>query len=404
MIKIVNDDEPPIWVTEGPPLEEDERDTAPASTPKPKSNVVQMPGTRPVINPADWQGKPIPVREWVVADWLPCRVVSMVSGEGGAGKSTMLLQLAVACATDDLWFGLKVKPCKVLIVACEDEPDELMRRLNAILINNNLQFENIPDIRIIPGVGYDNIMVDFSDTSGRGKRTEFCEMVHRNAVDFGAELVLLDSLHDFFDGNENSRPQARQFVNHLRDIAIDTNGSVVVLAHPSVSGIASGDGRSGSTGWGNTVRSRIYVTQPEEADANYLLLKNNKSNYGPAGGEIKVEYRGGCFHALNTTANTDPVYAQVLADDAFLQCLRTCKKQGRTVSDSKHGSYAPKVFQTMKSTNKGYSVSDFERAMARLFDNGKIQKAEPLGANRHKVKAIIEVVSGSVSNENQDEL
>ena len=41
---------------------------------------------------------------------------------------------------------------------------------------------------------------------------------------------------------------------------MDLNAAVIILAHPSVDGIKTGRGYSGSTHWNNAVRSRLYFT------------------------------------------------------------------------------------------------------------------------------------------------
>lgn len=361
--------------------------------PKPETN------SRPIINPVDWYGVPVPARQWIVEDLLPANVVTMLSGDGGLGKSTLALQLAIACAMEDSWLGFKTTPCKVLIVACEDEPEELHRRIYSIIQASPFDFSNLVDLRIIPGAGHDNILVDFDDHANHGKRTEFCDFVAAEAKKFGARLTILDSLHDFFGGNENARPQARQFINHLRKIAMDTTGAVLLLAHPSVSGLTNKDGRSGSTAWGNTVRSRLYLTKPDDPDASHLLLKTVKANYAKSGGETRIEYRSGQFYPLDIQANPDPVYQQVQVDDIFLTCLKSCTANGRRVTNSKHGHYAPKEFAAMKSINRGYTILDFERAMVRLFEDKKIVLGEVKTGHRKSAEGIIATPNSAVHNE-----
>lgn len=346
---------------------------------------------RPYFCPAAWFGLKVPEREWIVQDVIPSRVVTMLSGDGGLGKSLLSLQLAMACATEEPWIGLKAKQCKVLIVACEDEPDELHRRMHSVIQNSPLTFEHLLDIRIIPGAGYDNVLVDFSDPTAHGRRTEFCDFIQWHAEDFGAQLVILDSLHDFFDGNENLRPQARQFINHLRAIAMEIDGAVLLLAHPSLSGLSSGSGTSGNTAWNNTVRSRLYLTKPKEDNATHLVLKTMKANYGPSGGEIRIEWRAGAFYNLDTSNhNHEPVYVQVQVDDVFLTCLRAIAAQGRHVTDSKMGRYAPKVFAAMKDLSRSYGIKEFEAAMQRLFADGRIKMDGIKMPNRTTREGLVE--------------
>ncbi len=80
-------------------------------------------------------------------------------------------------------------------------------------------------------------------------------------------VVVLDSLADMFAGNENDRAQVRQFVGMLRGLAIRNACSVVILAHPSLTGLGSGTGLSGSTAWNNSVRSRLYFSRERNSAA-----------------------------------------------------------------------------------------------------------------------------------------
>ena len=96
-------------------------------------------------------------------------------------------------------------------------------------------------------------------------------------------------------GNENRRPHARQFINALRDIAIATDGAVIVTAHPSLSGRASGTGEAGSTAWHNAVRSRLYLKSEDGEDDDIRVLKTMKANYGRRGKEMRLKWIDGVF-------------------------------------------------------------------------------------------------------------
>lgn len=376
-------------------------------TPGPSPDVAKAPAApqaiRPVIEPINWDGQPLIARRWVVDDLIPFHVVTMLSGDGGLGKSTLALQLAIACATGEKWIGCTAKRLRVLVVACEDDPDELHRRTYDILANTAFGFGDLEDIRIISGAGFDNVMVDFEDYANHGKPTEFCEFVANQAADFGAQLIILDSLHDFFAGNENARPQARQFINHLRRMAMDRDGAVLLLAHPSLSGMRDKTGNAGSTAWNNTVRSRLYLSRPDDPEATHLLLETKKANYAANGGKIRLEYRAGCFHSLETKTDTTPAYQAVQVDDVFLTCLRAATKQGRRVTTSTQGNYAPKVFATMKAINRSFGRIDFEKAMSRLFDDGRIKVGEVLDAKRNRREAIVEVLPPQNTPEMDDD-
>src|SRR5262245_5597145 len=75
------------------------------------------------INPADWEGALIPIREWVVPDYIPQEAVTLLSGDGGLGKSLLALQLAVARALARDWIGLLPEPGRTLVLSAEDDAD-----------------------------------------------------------------------------------------------------------------------------------------------------------------------------------------------------------------------------------------------------------------------------------------
>ena len=73
-------------------------DSKPASEPPPL----------PFIDIAAWDGATVPEREWVVQDRVPLGNVTLLSGEGGVGKSIVSLHLAVATVLGRDW----LTPCR----------------------------------------------------------------------------------------------------------------------------------------------------------------------------------------------------------------------------------------------------------------------------------------------------
>ena len=52
----------------------------------------------------------------------------------------------------------------------------------------------------------------------------------------------------------------------MRRLARAANGYVIMSAHPSLQGIASKSGLSGSTQWHNSVRARAYLRGPNDKE------------------------------------------------------------------------------------------------------------------------------------------
>ena len=328
------------------------------------------------IDPLALDGKAIPPRRWLVDGWIPMGAVTMLAGDGGVGKSLLAMQLATACAIGQPWLGQHTMACKALGLWCEDDSDELQRRQDSINRHYGVGFGDLENLTWVSRPGADSVMMTFNYDVGTA--TEFCQSVHNLAIDTGAQLVVLDSLHDLFAGNENIRPQARQFINLLRGLAIDIEGAVVLCSHPSQSGLASGSGSSGSTAWNNTVRSRLYLTKPSVDEGAIVddaerVLQRVKSNYSSTGDSLDLIWRDGVFQPVATPQGLFAGMATRNAETAFLDGLDALTRAGRNLSDNSHsGNYAPKLI--MRTVHgKRHKLQELAGAMERLFSDGKIR-------------------------------
>ena len=97
---------------------------------------------------------------------------------------------------------------------------------------------------------------------------------------------------------------------------------IFLLAHPSMSGMQSGSGTSGSTHWHNAVRSRLYLTYGEEETAASPLIPTNASygsrslNYGPRGKPLRLRWQNGLF--IPDTGEKAAAAASANAEATFL--------------------------------------------------------------------------------------
>ncbi|MCK1332466.1 AAA family ATPase [Bradyrhizobium sp. CW9] len=49
-----------------------------------------------IIDPSDWEGQAIPERQWYLEGLIPNRQVTLLSGDGGTGKSLLAYQIGLA--------------------------------------------------------------------------------------------------------------------------------------------------------------------------------------------------------------------------------------------------------------------------------------------------------------------
>ena len=329
-----------------------------------------------VLDPLQLQDKPVPERRWIVPHWIPHGQTTMLSGEGGIGKTIAAMELATACAAGRPWFGQIAKSCKAILVLCEDDDDEIHRRQHAINQHLGIDFGDLENLQIVPRIGCDNALMAFERWEAPGEPTEFFQQIHDAASNFGAQLVVLDSLHDFFPGNENNRVHARQFIQLLTSLARDIDGGVLLTAHPSLDGIRTGSGTSGSTAWHNAVRSRLYLTRPQDDDTVVRrVLTRKKANYATIGDTINLTWRDGVFVADEKTGILGSI-GRGRAEAVFLRLLERLTVEERWVSDNSHaGNYAPRLFAD-RPEREGFNKADFKRAMEGLFSQGRIKLEE----------------------------
>lgn len=324
--------------------------------------------------------KPTPSRAFLDSGSLfPIRNVTMLSGDGGTGKSLLALQLAAAVATGTTWLGMIVDSGPVLYFSAEDDLDEMHVRLKDIAAGEHLDLGQMTALQIAAMAGKDAVLA--TDTA-KGSTIGLTPLFERLKLSLGKlrpRLVVLDNLADTFAGNENVRPLARQFVGALRGLSIEFDCVVLLLAHPSLSGLNSGAGTSGNTAWNNSVRSRLYLVRDKddkggEADPDRRILQTMKANYGPTGGHIQLRWEAGRF--MRTDQPTGPDSAAISpamqAERVFLHLLRWHVNKGMNLSPSKGPTYAPAVFARHPQC-EGIKSRQFETAMNVLLDNGRIE-------------------------------
>lgn len=265
---------------------------------------------QPFSPAATWEGRQAKSLDWQVEGAFIRGTVAILAGDGGLGKSLILQQLITAAAFGMPWLGMATTPSRSLAVFCEDDMDELHRRQERINAHYGVRMKDLEPVMMESRPGRDCSLMKFEKWGANGRATPMMSQLTYAAKQHKASIVILDTLADVFDGNEIDRNQPRTFIRALRKLALEIQGVVILTQHPSNEGMASGSGRSGSTGWSNSVRSRLYLTMPkkragdDDKPTNERLLKTMKMNAGKFGGHISVEWKDGVFQHLQPETHT----------------------------------------------------------------------------------------------------
>ena len=351
-----------------------------------------------MLNPAEWIGVEPPIRSWIVNGWIPAGAVTLLTGDGGTGKSLLALQLMMACAKGEPLLGLDTEACRSLGVFCEDSVDELHRRVHSMAGKLGALPEHLDKIRLISRLGDDNLLEVFSP--GRSaQQTPFFSQIKAAILTYDAELVVLDTAADLFGGNENVRAEVRQFLSTtLGRLARDTGAAIVLISHPSASGRDSGRGDGGSTAWNNSVRSRLYLKRPdggsngENYDPNARVLSREKANYASAGTIVECRYEDGVFASDEGEVETwlQEKIRKDQAEKAFLAGMRELSDTGVQVNTySNQSNFAPKALRDCTSECDEFDVSELKLAMNRLIKDGKLKIVETGPPSRKRSQLIV---------------
>jgi RecA-family ATPase len=352
---------------------------------EPSSDTASLP-TEPKLPPlnwldmSSWDAELPPERGWAIRDRVPLKQAGLFSGEGGTGKSIIELTKNVAHVAGKDWLGSLPEQGPAFYLGAEDDADEIHIRLAAIVEYYGVSFRKMIDggLRVLPLLGKDATLCALT-RGGKVETTDLYWQIYEAAGDIKPKNISIDTLSRAFAGSEIDRVQVYAFAMHMQALAVAAEGSVTVLSHPSLQGINSGSGISGSTAWHGAFRFRQYLKgvkaeDGEQPDNDLRELEFKKNQYGPRGESIVLRYQSGLFLPESGVSNLDKLARKVRAQEVFMDLLRRFEGQGRNVSD-KHSSnnYAPATFSKEEEAKK-YRLKrgDLEQAMLDLFKAEKI--------------------------------
>jgi len=145
----------------------------------------------------------------------------LVSGPSKAGKSFLLLELAIAIAEGSKWLGWQCQQGRVLYVNLELDRASCLHRI-----------KDIYDARLITSPNIGNLDV----WNLRGKSmpmTELAPRLIRRAMKRRYSAVIIDPIYKVITGDENSADQMAKFCNQFDKVCSDLQCAVIYCHHHS---------------------------------------------------------------------------------------------------------------------------------------------------------------------------
>ncbi|OPH83037.1 AAA family ATPase [Nitrobacter vulgaris] len=324
------------------------------------------------ITSAAWKGTESEEQRWLAGGRVPSGDLTILSGNGGSGKTEIISQLLVYVAAElQDWLGCLIENGGALVLSCEEPEHNIRDRVERICRHRGIDPYNLPNLHMLfPDL--ESTWLVHANKDGRLSRAPLLDWLEAWIRNSKPRLVVIDNIAAVFDGEAIARRQVRAFLAMLRKIAREHDVAIVLLDHPSVRGMADGSGTANSVDWRNSVRSMLHLSDPDKDDPDQRTLTVTKSNYGRTGEKVTLRWNGLTF--TTTLAGSASPYRAAVdrdVDERFLRLLDRFTAEGRFVRCTTGSGYAPAAFERHAEAN-GVKSRAFAAAMERLFAAGSI--------------------------------
>jgi hypothetical protein len=231
-----------------------------------------------VVNLVEWSDVPIEPVTWLLDQRLPLGELTLVEGDGGIGKTTLVLDwIARLSIGKDMPDGTKSRKARSLIIAEEDRKSILKARLLAA-------GADLGYIDLVDSIGDDRHFFTLPDDANA--LLEFAKLG-------GYAVVLVDALfnHLAADVNAKTSGDVRRVLRPLVTGAHEaSNTAFVGIRHWTKNTGSAKDRGLGSIDLRNIARSVLSVgSHPDQAGV--YVIARSKSNYGREATVKALSYR-----------------------------------------------------------------------------------------------------------------
>jgi hypothetical protein len=176
----------------------------------------------------------IPPREFLYADIVARKYVSMIIAPAGVGKSIFSMQLAISAATGEPWGEWRPKQAglNVWVYNNEEGNDELRRRIKAILAYNGLNKSDFQGGFYLDSGETQAITIARVDRDGESViATPDYEALVAEIKARKIDILVIDPFAETHAVSENSNDKIKIVTGLYRKIAFDANCAVLLIHH-----------------------------------------------------------------------------------------------------------------------------------------------------------------------------
>jgi RecA-family ATPase len=175
----------------------------------------------PDIEAADaFIDNPPPLADEIIGGVLRKGHKMLLSGPSKAGKSYLLMELAMAVAEGREWLGWKCAEGRALYINLELDASSCKNRLH--------------DLYAAKGWKYSRGRLDIWNLRGRSEPLgKLCDKLIRRSRDKGYTIIIIDPIYKVITGDENDAASMAAFCNFFDRIAAGTGAAVAYCHHHS---------------------------------------------------------------------------------------------------------------------------------------------------------------------------
>jgi hypothetical protein len=323
-------------------------DVLPLLLAKMKESDVDLSGIRSLWGPVGFDAlstKPLP-RRWLLhapdgEGLLPLGRAGILSAEGGAGKTSALLSLAVSVITGRSWFGrlgigADAEGGRVALLLGEEEREEIHRRLwtvaQALDLSDDERRAVSELVVAVPLAGHPVSLLTM--VNGNPVESGFLGEVRRQLEDGGPwALVVLDPLSRFSaGGTESDNETATRFFQVAESLCRTPGGpTVLVAAHSSK--LSRRMGEADVRGVSGLTDAARWVATLKKSSGNVVVFEQVKSNYSRPCDPVPLVWRDGVLvgqvpEDVEAAAEIQRVQESQLLDDDIRRVVDALTREG----------------------------------------------------------------------------
>jgi hypothetical protein len=251
------------------------------------------PGNALRILDTGWDEKDIPLRPWVARGYLMRGAVTVLSGQGSAGKSSLVVAWTCCMALGAAFDRLKVREAVTVgVYNVEDDQDEQRRRFSGMA-----QRLSVPVAQIMKNVAILSperigTLVQIGPNGRTLVNTPVMDTMREWVIARRPDVLFLDPFVELHGSEENDNTAIRAVMAFLRSLAQEFAMAVAVLHHARKGEGTPGDpdslrGASSIVGAARVVLTLNVMTDVEAKELNisasdrrdYFRLDDAKKNH-----------------------------------------------------------------------------------------------------------------------------